>query len=96
MSEALLKLHVNPRSSRNEITGWRDDVLCLKITAPPVEGAANEAVLKYLAQVLEIRRNKIELVSGQRGREKTVRISDISILEVTRRLPTKPDDSSAD
>lgn len=93
MSEALLKLHVNPRSSRNEITGWRDDVLCLKITAPPVEGAANEAVLKYLAQVLDIRRNRIELVSGQRGRDKTVRILDSSILDITERLASKPDPS---
>ena len=49
MASTLLKVHVTPRGSNNEIVGWREDVLCVKVTAPPVEGAANAAAVKLIA-----------------------------------------------
>lgn len=82
MAETLLKLHVTPRGSRNEISGWRDDTLCVKITAPPVEGAANTAILKFIADSLGIRKSQIELVSGEKSREKTLRITGVSDAEM--------------
>jgi len=82
MPSSLLKLRVSPRGSKNEITGWRGDVLCVKITAPPVEGAANEAVVRFMADALGVRKSRVELVSGEKSREKTLRISGLSDEEV--------------
>lgn len=86
MADALLKLHVTPRGSRSEIIGWRDDTLCVKITAPPVEGAANAAIVKFIADSLGVRKSQVELVSGERSREKTVRITGLSDAEIRQRL----------
>jgi len=78
MEKALLKIRVNPRSSRNQINGWRDDVLQIKLTAPPVEGAANKAVLEFLAEQLGIKKSQIALVSGSTSREKIIEITGLS------------------
>ena len=86
MPAAIIKLHVTPRGSKNEITGWRGDVLCVKITAPPVEGAANEAVVRFMADVLGVRKSQVELVSGHKSREKTLRITGLSQAGVAARL----------
>lgn len=90
MPDTILKLHVTPRASRNEITGWREDALCLKITAPPVEGAANEAIVKFLANALGVRRSQIELVSGGKSREKTIRITGLSESAFREILASRP------
>lgn len=84
--EALLKLHVTPRGSRNEISGWRDDTLCVKITAPPVEGAANALIVKFVADSLGVRKSQVELVSGDKSREKTLRIRGLSDSDIRARL----------
>ncbi|MCL6628578.1 MAG: DUF167 domain-containing protein [Armatimonadetes bacterium] len=86
MEKALLKIRVNPRSSRNQITGWRDDVLQIKLTAPPVEGAANKAVLEFLAEQLGIKKSQIALVSGTTSREKIVEITGLSNGEIRYRI----------
>ncbi|MGI6294723.1 MAG: DUF167 domain-containing protein [Armatimonadota bacterium] len=86
MSDAILRLHVTPRGSRNEITGWRDDVLCIKITAPPVEGAANAAIVKFVADKLSVRKSQIELVSGDKSREKTLKVVGLTESDIRRRL----------
>lgn len=82
----LLKLHVTPRGSRNEVTGWRGDVLCVKITAPPVEGAANAALVKFVADTLGVRKSQVELVSGEKSRDKTVRVTGLSDADLRSRL----------
>lgn len=86
MPDSLLKLHVTPRGSRNEITGWRGDVLCVKITAPPVEGAANAAVLKFVVDTLGVRKSQVELVSGEKSREKTLRVAGLSEAELRAKM----------
>ncbi|MCE5314109.1 MAG: DUF167 domain-containing protein [Armatimonadota bacterium] len=86
MPDIILKLHVTPRGSKNEITGWRDDVLCVKITAPPVEGAANAAVVKFVADALNVRKSQVELVSGEKSREKSVRVIGLSESDLRSRL----------
>ncbi len=82
MNDTILKIHVIPRSSKNEIIGWRNDILCIKITAPPVDGAANSAIIKFLADALKIRRSQLELVSGEKSREKSIRIAGLTGSEV--------------
>ena len=86
MEKASLKVRVNPRSSRNEITGFRDGVLSVKLTAPPVEGAANKACIELLADKLCIRKSQIRLTSGNKSRDKVFHLSDLSEVELVQRL----------
>ncbi len=86
MSDGLLKVHVTPRGSRDQVSGWRDDVLCIKITAPPVEGAANAAVIKFVAKALGVKKGQVELVSGEKSREKTLKISGMETEEILGKL----------
>ena len=86
MADSLLKLRVTPRGSKNQIVGWRGEVLCVKVTAPPVEGSANSAVVKFLSSTLKVRKNQIQLVSGEKSREKTFRITGLSQADLKNRL----------
>ena len=90
MEKALLKVRVNPRSSRNQVTGWQGDVLAIKLTAPPVEGAANKACIEFLADRLGVRKSQIALVSGAAGREKVFEITGVSHDEIKARLTSQP------
>ena len=81
-----LSLKVVPRSSRNLVVGVEQGFLKIKLQAPPVEGAANEAVVEFLAGLLEIPKRSITLVSGQASRHKVVRIAGLSVAEIIRIL----------
>ncbi len=83
---AVLRVRVQPRASRSEITGWRDGVLQVRLTAPPVEGAANAACTELLADVLGVPKSSLSLVAGGHAREKTFRIAGLSDAEMRRRL----------
>ncbi len=74
MKQIVFKVYLQPRSSRNEIVGPYRDGIKVKITAPPVEGKANEALIRFLSQCLKIPASKIEILKGQHAREKTLRI----------------------
>jgi len=80
---------VTPRGSREEVIGWRDDVLLVKLTAPPVEGAANRACIDFLAKVLGIKRSQINLVSGEKSRDKTFEIEGLDESELRLRIAAK-------
>jgi len=83
----LLRVRVQPRAPRDEIVGWRaDGVLALRVVAPPVEGAANAAVGALLARALGVRGAAVEVVRGERGRDKLVRVAGLSAAELRRRL----------
>lgn len=71
-----IRLKVQPRAARNEIAGPAGDELRVRVTAPPVDSAANEAVLEFLAEILECRRGAVRLVRGQTARHKVVLVSD--------------------
>jgi len=70
----LLKLLVQPRSSKNEIAGLHDDALKLRLTTPPVEGRANKAVISFLAKQLRLPKSAVTIQSGQQSREKRLHI----------------------
>lgn len=70
----LLKIKVIPRSSKNKIVEMPDKSLKVKLTAAPVEGEANEALINLLAKHLNIAKSNIKIKSGQRNRNKTVEI----------------------
>jgi len=77
MGSILLKVYLQPKSSKNEIVGSFRDGIKIKVTASPVEGKANEALIRFLAKELGISISRIEILKGHRSREKTVRISEI-------------------
>jgi hypothetical protein len=69
------RVHVQPRSSRNQVVGVHGDALKVKLTAPPVEGAANAACVAFLADALGLPRSALSIVAGHTGRRKTVAIA---------------------
>jgi len=81
-----IAVQVVPRASRNEVTGVQGGLLKVRLTAPPVEGAANEALLAFLAEALGLRRRDLELASGERARRKLVRIRGLDAAAVRERL----------
>ena len=85
-SETILDVRVTPRASRDEIAGWVDGVLRLRVSAPPVEGKANAAVAKLLAGALGLPSRRVLVVRGARGRNKQVQVSGLSLAQIRERL----------
>ncbi len=82
-----LTVRVVPRASRNEIAEIMDDgTLRIRLTAPPVDQKANEALIEFLADILGVARSKIEIVAGHNSRQKLVSILDISPQEAEARI----------
>ncbi|MCQ2559735.1 MAG: DUF167 family protein [Clostridia bacterium] len=82
----LLKVKVQPKASRNQIVGSMEDALKIRLTAPPVDGKANLACLKFLAETFRVSRQQVELVSGQTGRQKLIRIIGLSPAQIQQAL----------
>ena len=72
------EIQVTPRASLAEITGWQDGALKLKVTAQPVEGAANFACINLLAEALQLKKSQLEILAGEKSRKKIVLVKDIS------------------
>lgn len=73
----VFKIRVMPRSARDELAGVHGEALKVRLTAPPVEGAANEACIAYLARCLGLPRRRLSIVSGQSSREKLIRVEGV-------------------
>ena len=82
----LLSVKLQPRASRNEIGEPLGDELRIKVTAPPVDSAANEALIRLLAEKLDCSRSQIELVRGQTSRHKTVKLHGFSVQGVVEKF----------
>lgn len=83
---ATFAVRVHPRAKRNAITGEVGDALKISLTAPPVDGRANEACIAFLAELLNLPRTSITITSGQSSRNKVIRVAGISAEEVRRRV----------
>ena len=81
-----LHVRVQPRASREEVAGVAGDTIRVRLTAPPVDGAANEALVRFLADRLRVSRSAVAVVAGQSGRTKLVAVSGISPEEAAGRL----------
>jgi uncharacterized protein (TIGR00251 family) len=77
-ADVLLPVAVQPRASRNAVAGLRGTALKLLLTAPPVEGAANDACLRFLANLLGMSRSRLSIVRGEKARQKLIRIANAS------------------
>jgi hypothetical protein len=83
---ATFAVRVQPRASRNAIAGEMGDALKLALTAPPVEGKANEACVEFLSKLLKVPRSSVTIASGETGRNKVIRVTGLSAEEVRKRL----------
>jgi uncharacterized protein len=72
-----LRVRVTARASRDELAGLRDGVLHVRVSAPPVEGKANQAVCKLIARALGVGKTSVSVVKGERSRDKVVRIEGV-------------------
>jgi len=72
-----LTLQVHPNAKRNEVLGFEDGILRLKIAAPPVEGKANKELISFLSKTLAIRKSSITIDRGQTSKVKIVTILDL-------------------
>jgi hypothetical protein len=85
----LLHVRVQPRARRNEVVGWRDDALRVRVTAPPADGLANRAVTDLLARALGLPASQVALVRGAASRDKLFRIERLSPADVRLRLAAR-------
>jgi uncharacterized protein (TIGR00251 family) len=85
-----LALKVQPRARKNAILGSLGSELRISLTAPPVDDAANEALVRFLADHFGCGRNQIEIIRGRTSRHKTVRIRDLPVETVLHRLVPTP------
>ena len=75
---ATVSVRVVPRSSKEGVAGFEGGVLRIRLNAPPVEGKANEALVRFLAKAVGVPRSRITLVKGEKGRNKIVRVDGIT------------------
>ncbi|MEP6600317.1 MAG: DUF167 domain-containing protein [Nitrospirota bacterium] len=83
---AILVVRVHPRSHENALVGWSGDTVKVRVTAPPVEGAANTACLSVLSKLLDVPLAHVSLVKGEHSRNKVVRILGLTEDQVQGRL----------
>jgi uncharacterized protein (TIGR00251 family) len=70
-------VHVQPRASRNEISGIKGDELKLRLTSPPVEDAANKSCIEFLARLLGVAKSRVSITAGAKSRHKTIRVTGV-------------------
>jgi uncharacterized protein (TIGR00251 family) len=83
---ARLTLHVQPRTSRTEVAGLHGAAIKVRLAAPPVDGAANDELVRFLAERLGVPRRAVRLVAGAGARRKVVEVDGIAAAEATRVL----------
>jgi uncharacterized protein (TIGR00251 family) len=81
-----LRVRVQPRASRDAVSGEREGALVVRLTAPPVEGAANEALARFLGKMLGVAPSAVRVVSGATGRNKVVRVDGLDAATARERL----------
>jgi uncharacterized protein (TIGR00251 family) len=82
----ILKIHLLPRASRDEIVGLHGDALKVRITAPPLEGKANKALKRFIAKKLNLSSSQVAIIAGERSREKILKISGVTQEDVEKAL----------
>jgi uncharacterized protein (TIGR00251 family) len=78
-AEARIEVRLQPRASRDELLGLRDGVLHARVSAPPVDGQANRALCRLIAAHAGVAPSRVEIVRGERGRSKLVRVEGVAL-----------------
>jgi len=84
--EVKISLRVYPGASRNEVVGFTDGVLRVKVSAPPIRGKANRELITFLSQLLGVGKGRVDIIKGHTTRNKVVAIDGLSREEVMKRL----------
>ena len=74
----IFPVKVVPRASKTELAGLSDDALKIRVAAPPVEGAANEEIIKFLSRLFKVSRSSVEIIKGSQSRKKSIRLYGVS------------------
>ena len=82
----VIKIKVQPRASKSRIAGLLGDALKVTLTAPPVDGAANIACIEFFARLMGLPKNRIEIISGQTGRTKLLKIFGIKSADLKEKI----------
>ena len=82
-----MRLHLQPRSSRTEICGIQGDELKVRVTAPPVEDAANRLCIEFFAKLFKLPKSAVSIMSGHKSRHKRLLISGITMKDVRNAFP---------
>jgi len=73
-----VRVHAQPRARRNEIVGMHNDALKIKIAAPPVDDAANCAIVDFFTDLLDVPKSRVRIIAGLKSRDKTIFIEGVS------------------
>ncbi len=84
MGEVRLAVHATPRAGVNEVVGWREGELQVRVTAPPESGKANAAVCVVIARALKVPKSRVHVVRGETSRHKQLEIEGIDASQVER------------
>jgi len=84
--DQLLEVRVQPRARRDQVRGEREGVIAIALQAPPVEGEANAALLRFVAQQLNLPRSRVSLVRGLSSRSKWIRVEGLTAEAVKAQL----------
>ena len=85
-----IAFQVQPRAKRTEVVGWHDDAIKIRLRAPPVDGAANDELVRFLAKQTGVPRSAITIVSGRTSRKKRISLEGVTESEVLRAFGLKP------
>jgi uncharacterized protein (TIGR00251 family) len=83
----IFHIHVVPRSAKCEVAGIQGDALKLRITAPPVEGQANTECIRFLSDILGVRKKQVTILSGHKSKKKTVAIEGVRRKDIESLIP---------
>ena len=86
---ATFQVRVQPRAKKNAVAGEVGEALKLALTAPPIEGRANQACIAFLAELLNVPRSSVTIAAGQSSRNKVIRVVGLSAAQVENRLSKK-------
>jgi len=86
MATAIITIRVIPRAGRTAVAGMRGDAVLVRLAAAPVDGAANDALIAFVATTLGCSRRDVAIVSGEKSRDKRLRIDGFTAEDVRRRL----------
>ncbi len=75
----ILQIYVQPRSSKNKMVGLQGDMLKLKLTSPPVDGAANKCCCELLSKLFDIAKSRVILISGEKSRKKRILLQGVCL-----------------
>ena len=85
-SPVRINVRVKPRASRDMVEGWKEGVLIVRLSTPPVDGAANTSLLKFLAKKAGVSRGRVRIVTGEKGRSKILEFDGIALEQLRERL----------